>query len=548
MNKKAKYKISDGHQQPQQSKQQQQQFDYATSPTTTTTTTMTLTNKMALDTMNGSRPLIIKPTWRRYLILILYGICSMEKSFQWINLSTITNKVAFYYDVHNFAVNWTSVLFMITFIPLVLPTGLLIEQIGLRKAILIGQFGITLGALIKCFACDEDKFWLVLLGQVVVSLSEQFIFCVPSKIAAVWFPDEQVSIATGCGIFGNQFGIALGFLIPQALVRGRNDKSSIRIGLEELFYGTALIAVLTFIALLIFFADEPKNVPGAARLRQLELKAFQRRQNALNNNNNNNNDEHTSKSTSIGKRELYSLLRIIWNLLKDFNCTLLMIAYGLNVGTGYTIQTLLNQFIAGSNKQISQSNLSSELSSTTATNNNDDQVDLNKLVGHIGLVIIFFGMLGSLFWSYLCDLTHRYKLITCFLYGSFIISLIGFNGCLESGRGLDGRLLFPLAAFMGFSMIGYTTAGLDTLVEYTYPIPELLSTSLMVIWPQIFGTTLTFASSALNDSYGRNWATGFMVITLSLGLLISLYVREKLNRQQAIAEKRGELELAATSA
>lgn len=436
---------------------------------------------------------IIRPTKKRYLILILYGICSMEKSFQWINLSTITNKVALYYGVDNMAVNWTSVLFMLTFIPLVLPTGWLIERIGLRRAILIGSCGITAGAIIKCFSCYPQGFWVVILGQIVVSLSEQFIFCVPARIASVWFPDHQVSLATGFGIFGNQCGIALGFLIPQALLAGFETRDEIGVGLYRLFYWTAGVSLATLLVLLVLFDDKPKHAPGAARLRKIQ-------------------DEQVERDTrrSFGQ-EMKLFGALLYKLLSNRHCSLLVLAYGLNVGTGYAIQTLLNQMIAGS-----------------------DWPDANRIVGASGLIIIFSGMIGALFWGHLCDLTHKYILINKILYVGAILSIGLFGLTLKL---YNESLLYLASAVLGFNLIGYNVAGLDTMVEISFPAPELVSTSIMNLSPSLFGTPITFISSGVVDTYESDAATVVLVGFLLVGLVLTWLIKESLNRQMAVREK-----------
>lgn len=419
----------------------------------------------------------------------------MEKSFQWINLSTITNKVSRYYGVDNIAVNWTSVLFMITFIPLVLPTGWLIGRIGIRKAVLIGSFGITLGATIKCFSVAEDRFYVIILGQIVVSLSEQFIFCIPARVASVWFPDHQVSLATGFGIFGNQCGIALGFLIPQALLNELESRREIGRGLRVLFDWTAAISALTLILLLVFFDEAPKYAPGAARVRKIKEEKAEYQERKL------------GRPFIVEMRNFSVLLA---DLITERNCALLVLAYGINVGTGYAIQTLLNQMISSGEWQ-----------------------NANQLVGTSGLVIITSGMLGALFWGHLCDSTRHYVLITQLLYLGAILSMILFGYTMHI---CSEVLLYITAVLLGFFLIGYTVAGLDTVVEITYPAPELISTSLANLSPQIFGTGITFVSSYIVDTVNSIYATGFLVLVLLVGLVVNLAIHEHLNRQSAVKE------------
>ncbi|CAA2976873.1 uncharacterized MFS-type transporter isoform X2 [Olea europaea subsp. europaea] len=447
----------------------------------------------------------IKPTPKRYFILLMYGICSMEKSFQWINLSTITNKVALYYNVDNFAVNWTSVLFMITFIPLVLPTGWLIERIGLRRAVLIGSFGITLGAAIKCFACAEDRFYVVILGQVIVSLSEQFIFCIPARIASVWFPDHQVSLATGFGIFGNQFGIAMGFLIPQALLSGLETREEIGLGLWRLFLWTAIVAGVTLLVLLVFFDDHPRLAPGRARYNKILEEQMQREQMLS-----------MWQETKVFGGQLAELAR-------TWNSVYLVVAYGINVGTVYAIQTCLNQMIAGGSESAEQ----------------PQRPNANELVGTSGLIIIFSGMFGALFWGHLCDRTHRYMLINRILYLGAIGSILVFAVTLKvdhAGTKHADLYLYLASSLMGFMLIGYTVAGLDTIVELTYPIPEMVSTSVMNLSPQIFGIAITFLCSTIVDESGSDLANAFLISCLLVGLVFTFLISEHLKRQQVVNE------------
>lgn len=448
--------------------------------------------------LNDDASYVIKPTAKRYFILVMYCICSMEKSFQWINLSTITNKVSRYYGVDNIAVNWTSVLFMITFIPLVLPTSWLIERIGLRKAVLFGSGGLTLGAIIKCFACAEDRFYIVIIGQIFVSLSEQFVYCIPARVASVWFPDHQVSLATGFGIFGNQCGIALGFILPQAILSGLETRDEIGVGLYRLFLYTAVVGAVTMVVLVIFFEDAPKYPPGDARLRK-QLEESQ------------SNSKH---------RTLYEELRefgtVLSELIKDRNCKLLIAAFGINVGSGYAIQTLLNQLITSSNWE-----------------------DSNLITGTSGLLIIFSGMIGALLWGHLCDVTHKYIFINKVLYLGALSSLVLFGFTL---RWNDHWYLYAASGLLGFFTIGYNAVGLDTMVELTYPAPELVSTSVMNLSPQVFGIGITFVSSALVDEYKSDAATAFFVGVLFVGLVCTYLVRETLARQTAVRETKEERE------
>ena len=64
--------------------------------------------------------------------------------------------------------------------------------------------GTAAGAWIKVLSADRDSYYVALIGQTVVAISQVFILGVPPNVAAVWFPPNQVSSACSIGVFGNQ--------------------------------------------------------------------------------------------------------------------------------------------------------------------------------------------------------------------------------------------------------------------------------------------------------------------------------------------------------
>lgn len=51
---------------------------------------------------------------------------------------------------------------------------------------------------------SPERFWVVLLGQGVVGISQIFMLGIPPKLAAVWFGSNQVSSACSIGLLGIQ--------------------------------------------------------------------------------------------------------------------------------------------------------------------------------------------------------------------------------------------------------------------------------------------------------------------------------------------------------
>ena len=59
-----------------------------------------------------------------------------------------------------------------------------------------------------------------LLGQGVGAAARCFVFQLPIKIAATWFPSDELAVAASIGVIGYQLGWAVGFLIPPLIIIG----------------------------------------------------------------------------------------------------------------------------------------------------------------------------------------------------------------------------------------------------------------------------------------------------------------------------------------
>jgi len=395
----------------------------------------------------------IRPTRKRYLILLLFCLHSGINSFQWIYLSSITNTVARFYQVDNFAINLTSTIYMIVYIPLVVPSTWLFERLGMRNSILLGSLGTTFGSVVKCFSCQPGSFWTLLMsGQTIVAISQLFILSVPPRLASIWFPDDQVSLANACGVFGNQFGIALGFIVPQLMVGNEIEPADgVGSGLLTMFVSIALVSASISMSIALFFDKTPAKPPGLARLQQIirENAGVEAGARPLV-------DAHTQTSSNNGSK--FGFADLLWDLLTDINFVLLMASYGLNVGVFYAISTVLNQMIS------------------------PKWPDANALVGRLGLLLVISGMFGSVISGYILDKTRLYRLVNASLYSLSLLSMILFSVTLE-WRNLSALYLATVS--LGHFMTGYLFIGYEMSNEITWPRPESVTAGLLNMAAQV---------------------------------------------------------------
>lgn len=425
----------------------------------------------------------IKPTKRRYIILLLFCLYSAVNALQWIYLSSITNTLARFYQVQNMAINWTSMIYMVVYIPFVVPAIWLFEQIGMRNSILIGSMGTTIGSLMKCFTCHSDGFPLLMCGQSIVAICQLFVLSVPPRLASVWFPDDQVSLANACGVFGNQFGIALGFIIPQLIIGDdnsiannqyhaysqiSNDSSRynnivnqqdlVADGLFNMFLGITIASVIISTLILFLFDDTPAKPPGLARLQQIKQETAIAEAGVMPLVVDESESDTNHKATTINTQKRCEFGALLCELFTDKDFVLLMISYGLNVGVFYAISTCLNQMIS------------------------QYWVNANTLVGRLGLLLVVSGMIGSVLFGYILDKTRMYRLVNGTLYCSSLVSLIMFTVALEAHRLIALHLT---VALLGSFMTGYLFIGYEMSNEITWPRPESVTAGLLNLSAQV---------------------------------------------------------------
>lgn len=141
---------------------------------------------------------------KRWAILAMFCCLSMSNAFQWTEYTIISGIIEKYYNVTLTAVTWTSMIYMLTYIPLVFPASWLLDKYGLRLTCLLGACGNCFGSWVKCGSVSPDRFWVTFVGQTIVGASQIFTLGLPPRLAAVWFGPKEVSTACSLGVFGNQ--------------------------------------------------------------------------------------------------------------------------------------------------------------------------------------------------------------------------------------------------------------------------------------------------------------------------------------------------------
>uniref|UniRef100_A0A8P4GIL5 FLVCR choline and putative heme transporter 2 n=1 Tax=Dicentrarchus labrax TaxID=13489 RepID=A0A8P4GIL5_DICLA len=414
---------------------------------------------------------------RRWAIVFLFSFYSLSNAYQWIQYGIISNIMMKFYSVDGFAVDWLSMIYMLTYIPLIFPVTWLLDKKGLRVTALLANALNCAGTWIKVASAKPNLFGVTMLGQFASSFAQVFILGMPSRLASVWFGVDEVSTACSIGVFGNQMGIAIGFLIPPILVPNVDDMNELAHHIRIMFYISAGVATLIFILVVIVFQEKPEIPPTQAQAQARNLSP----------------DEYSYTA---------SILRLLCN--KPF--MLLVVSYGLNVGCFYAVSTLLNRMII--------------------EHYPGEEVN----AGRIGLTIVIAGMVGSLICGIWLDKTKTYKQTTLAVYLLSLIGMLVYSFTLNLGH---LWVVFLTAGVLGFFMTGYLPLGFEFAVELTYPESEGTSSGLLNCSAQIFGIIFTISQGKIIDKWGTLAGNIFLCIFLLIGTVMTGFIKSDLRRQKA---------------
>ncbi|XP_063079524.1 heme transporter FLVCR2-like isoform X1 [Engraulis encrasicolus] len=414
---------------------------------------------------------------RRWVMLFLFSAYSASNAFMWLQYGIIGNIFMNFYNIDSLALDWLSMIYLATYIPLILPVMWMLDRRGSREVVLTGAAFNCIGACIKLGSAERDMFWVTFIGQFVCSVGTVFVLGIPPRLASLWFGEREVSTACSIGVLGNQLGIAIGFLVPPILVPNVEDMEELAHHIRIMFYITAGVATLLFVLVVIVFQDQPDIPPTQS---QVTARAI--------------------------PPEEYSYMASIKRLVCNRPFILLVISYGLNVGCFYAVSTLLNRMII-------------EYYPGEEVN-----------AGRIGLTIVIAGMVGSLICGIWLDRTKTYKQTTLAVYLMSFIGMILFTFTLDLGH---LWVVFVTSGALGFFMTGYLPLGFEFAVELTYPESEGTSSGLLNCSAQVFGIIFIICQGKIIDSFGIQAGNIFLCVFLLIGTIMTGVIKSDLRRQRA---------------
>ena len=146
----------------------------------------------------------IQVYFKRWIILLVFCSITLLNAFNWIEYSIIQDVVIQFYNEslpsgkaeQYDATNWLSMVYMLTYIPLVFPAMFLLDRKGLRLSCTLGALLTAVGSIIKCTAVKPNLFPVAMLAQTICGIAQSFTLGIPARLSALWFGPTEIATAT----------------------------------------------------------------------------------------------------------------------------------------------------------------------------------------------------------------------------------------------------------------------------------------------------------------------------------------------------------------
>ncbi|RWS10519.1 feline leukemia virus subgroup C receptor-related protein 2-like isoform X2 [Dinothrombium tinctorium] len=410
---------------------------------------------------------------RRYLLALLLGLYTATNFFQHFQYATISNVVSDYYGVSEQAVNWNALVYNVGATVFIYPIMKCIEKFGFSNSMVIGTAMNAFGTAIKLCAIKQNRFDLLLIGQLFPAFGCLFPFSLPPILGTNWFKSEHVAGVIGFNFALNAIGTASAFVMPSLIFNNLNNKTEIASALSSVSYTIAVIAFGVFVMTVLFVKEKPRTPPSLAEQSRIQ-------------------------------NNIRLPLSSLW---QNRNFILLVIIYSLVTALGQAVTIVLNQMVF---KQFAKS-------------------IANRIVTIAGLLALLSEIPSTAIISMICARYNQYKIVLI----SYCVLLIVFLSVYTFGFYISNEIMIYIFIFLsGFTYNAMFVILSDFIIEATYPISEGATLNIAVCISGIPGLFLVPLMSALIKQFGSASANITLLVIAALQLVLSLGVSNDLKRHR----------------
>ncbi len=188
----------------------------------------------------------------RWVVLLVFVLLAAMTQVLWITFAPITGAAAKAFGQSDLMIGLLSMVFMVVYVLIVIPSAWVIDTLGFKTAVgigavLTGVFGLARGLL-------AGSFTGVFLCQAGLAVGQPFVLGAITTLAARWFPARERATAVGLGTLALYIGplIAM-FLTPPLLVK---------VGMARMLTIYGIAAAAAALLFLLLARDRPPTPAG----------------------------------------------------------------------------------------------------------------------------------------------------------------------------------------------------------------------------------------------------------------------------------------------
>ncbi|VDP32522.1 unnamed protein product [Echinostoma caproni] len=398
----------------------------------------------------------------RWAIVFILALVNGSNAYLWISFAPVADHFVAFYSTDATLLNWTQLIFPITTVVFGLPATLLVDWFGVRFVILTSVSvnlicGLlrVMSSMITTWPSISGRLALIVIGQLVASLAQPLCMFTPAKLALDWFPDTQRTMANTIGSLGNTVGVLIGSAIAPLFVQKPDDIPTFN------YISLGVVGFGFLLSFMIVRRGKPLTPPSVAAA---VLDHMHKQQPLLNN------------FIIIAQRFRKFIGQCI-EPLRSAGFLLLMLAFGCGLAYFTTLSTLFQQILC--TKGYS-----------------------NQFAGLCGSLMIAAGLIASFFSALFADRTGLILEAVQVCYSLGILGAVGFGLTLWYPHQMIS-IVFCVCWLGAWGFAQYSLA-LELAAEATFPVPEAITSGLMIIGSQILSVVFVSFMQAVASPAQQN--------------------------------------------
>ncbi len=162
----------------------------------------------------------VSPSPYRYVVLAVFMLITIAVEIQWLTHAPIARAASVYYEgqfnpLGIINIDFLSMSYMLIFLIFCIPASYVIDTYGIRIGVTIGSVLAGSAGLIK--GLYGDNFKVVLISQIMLSISQPFIINGVTALSVRWFPLKERGLAAGLASLAQYLGIIIVMAITPCL-------------------------------------------------------------------------------------------------------------------------------------------------------------------------------------------------------------------------------------------------------------------------------------------------------------------------------------------